>query len=66
MKDLRLKMIKFVKWLAEENENDQYRGIGATISNDLDKANEIFIRVDTRREIVNKMSEILLDTEQGG
>jgi len=63
MKDLRLKMIKFVKWLAEENENDQYRGIGAAISNDLDKANEIFIRVDTRKEIVEKLSELLLDND---
>ena len=61
MKDL----IKFVKWLGEENENDIRNGREAERFGDIDALIKVSVRVKTRKEIVEKMNEILLDTEQG-
>ena len=61
MKDL----IKFVKWLGEENENDIRNGREAERLGDIDALIKVSVRVKTRKEIVEKMNEILLDTEQG-
>ena len=57
MKDL----IKFVKWLGEENENDIRNGREAERLGDIDALIKVSVRVKTRKEIVEKMNELLLD-----